>query len=323
VVTLRARGAALALSIAAAGSAPAQQAAYPAKPVRYVVHASAGSGADVLARIVGTELAQNLRQQFVVENRAGAAGNIAAEVAAKSAPDGYTLFQVTLTHAINANLYPNLPYDLVRDFAPVTRLASNPSMVAVHPSLPARSVAELVRLAKARPGAINYASAGTGTITFLAVELLKSRTGTDMLHVPYRGGGEALTSLVSGETSLYLPPIAAALPLMRQGRLRALAVTAAVRMPIAPELPAVAETVPGYEFAVWYGLAVPAKTPRQTVSTIRDAVATAVKAPAVAARLAELGYLVVVDQPDEFGAYIRAQVAEMGRLVAQHRLKPE
>jgi len=186
--------------------------AYPVKPVRYLIPMSPGSGADTIGRIVAGGMAPALGQQVVIDNRTGAAGNIGAELAAKSPPDGYTVFQASMTHAVNVTLYRNLAYDLVRDFAAVTLIATSPSMVVVHPSLPVKSLAELVRLAKAKPGELNYASTGAGTATFLAAEMFKSAAGVNLLHVPYRGGGEALIAVVTGEVSVYLGPMATVLP---------------------------------------------------------------------------------------------------------------
>ena len=296
---------------------------YPAKPVRYLVHSSAGSGADTLGRIIAAELSQQFRQQVVVENRAGAAGNIAAEVATKAPPDGYTVLQVTTTHAINAGLYPNLAYDLSRDFAAVARVASAPLMMVAHPSLPVKSVGELVKLAKAKPGAINYASAGAGTIGFLAGELFKSLSGTNLLHVPYRGGGEALTSVMSGETSIYVTPIAPGIPLVQQGRLRMLGVTTPKRLAMLPDYPAVAEAVSGYEIDVWYGLMVPARTPRETIAAIRAATHAVLNTPAFNKRLVDLGYVVIIDTPEEFAAYIKTQVSQLTKIIRDNNLKPD
>jgi tripartite-type tricarboxylate transporter receptor subunit TctC len=243
---------------------------YPAKPVRYLIPMSPGSGADTIGRIIAGGMSPALGQQVVIDNRTGAAGNIGAELAAKSPPDGYTVFQASMTHAVNATLYSNLPYDLVRDFAAVTLIATSPSMVVVHPSLPVKSVAELVRLAKARPGALNYASTGSGTATFLAGELFKTAAGVNLQHVPYRGGGEALIAVVTGEVSVYLGPLATVLPQVQHGKLRGLAVTTLQRLPVAPQYPTVAESgYPGYEAGNWYGLVVPAKTPREAIVTAR------------------------------------------------------
>lgn len=293
---------------------------YPAKTVRYLVHSSAGSGTDTLGRIIAGGLTQAFGQQVIVDNRPGAAGNIAAEIAAKAPANGYTLFQVTNTHAINVSLYSNLSYDLVRDFAPVMQLASTPAVVVVHPSLPVKSIGELVKLAKAKPGAINHASAGTGTVSFFAAELFKSLAGVNMLHVPYKGGGEALTSVITGETSVYVTPLAPALPLIDQRRLRALAVTTLKRLRLMPEYPTVAETVSGYEFNIWYGLLVPVKTPKETVATIRNAAVSVLNNPNVSKRLSDLGYIAVGDQPEEFAAYIKSDIEKLAKIIRQHRV---
>ncbi len=289
---------------------------FPVKPVRFMVSFSAGSGSDTIGRIVAGGLGQAFGQQVVVENRAGAAGNIGAELAAKAPPDGYTLLLVNMGHAANATLYARLPYDLVRDFAPVTQLASSPSIVVVHPSLPVRSVAELVKLAKARPGAVHFGSGGIGTPTFVAGELFKGRAGVDLLHVPYKSGGEAIIGVVTGEVPLYFAPLATALPQVQQGRLRALAVTTAKRLSLLPEMPTVAETgYPGYQAGNWYGLAVPAKTPKETIAAIHAAAVSALKSPAVAKRMTDLGYVIIGDQPEEFAAHIRSEIASLAKLL--------
>jgi tripartite-type tricarboxylate transporter receptor subunit TctC len=300
------------------GAGPAEAQPYPAKAVRFIVPFSAGSGSDTIGRIVGAGLGEVWGRQVIVDNRAGAAGNIGAELAAKSAPDGYTLFLVNMGHAANVTLYPNMPYDLLRDFAPVTQIATSPAVVVVHPSLPVRSMAELVKLAKAKPGAINYASGGSGTPTFVAAEMFKSQAGIDLLHVPYRAGGEALTSVLSGETSVYFSPLAVALPHVRAGKLRALAVTSRKRLSLLPETPAVAESgYPGYEAGNWYGLMVPAKTPRETITVIRNAAISSLQSPAMSKRLTDLGYVAVGDQPDEFAAYIKAQIAALAKVIRE------
>ena len=294
--------------------AAAQQ--YPAKPVRFIVPFSAGSGSDTIARIVSTALPEALGQQVIVDNRAGAAGNIGAELAAKAPPDGYTMMLVILGHAANVTMYKNLTYDLVRDFAPVTQLASTPSMLVVHPSLPARSVAELVTLARSKPGVINYASGGVGTPTFIAGELFKTAARIDMLHVPYRAGGEALTSVVSGETSVYLAPIAPALPHVKAGKLRALAVTSSSRLPIMKELPTVAEAgYKGFQTGNWYGLLVPARTPPEIVAALNKTVLTVLRNPMVNKRLVDSGYLVIGDTPEQFARHIKSEIANLSRIL--------
>jgi tripartite-type tricarboxylate transporter receptor subunit TctC len=298
--------------------------AYPVKPVRYLVPMSAGSGADTIGRIVAGGLGAVFGQQVIVDNRTGAAGNIGAEIAAKAPPDGYTLFQASMTHASNVTMYSSLPYDLVRDFAPVTQLAASPSIVVVHPSLPVRSIAELVKLAKANPGRINYASTGAGSATFLAAEMFKSTAGVDLLHVPYRGGGEALTAVMTGEVPVYFAPLAVALPLVQQGRLRPLAVTTTQRLQALPDYPTVAASgYPGYQAGNWYGLVVPAKTPKDLIAAIRGAVVSALNNPAVSKRLTDLGYIIIGDQPEEFAAHIKAEIEKLGKILRQVGVKPQ
>ncbi len=304
-------------------AAPAGAQAFPAKPVRYLIPMSPGSGADTIGRIVAGGMSQALGQQVVIDNRTGASGNIGAELAAKSPPDGYTVFQASMTHAVNATLYTNLTYDLVRDFAAVTLVANSPSMVVVHPSLPVKTLAELVKLAKARPGALNYGSTGAGTATFLAGEMFKSRAGVNLQHVPYRGGGEALIAVVTGEVSVYLGPLATVLPQVQQGKLRGLAVTTLQRLP-GLSYPTVAESgYPGYEAGNWYGLVVPAKAPRETIGVLRNAVLAAYKNPAIAKRTDELGYVQGGNTPEEFAAFIRSEIDKLAKILRQVGAKPE
>ena len=307
--------AAMAATALAASMAAAQS--YPSKPVRLLVSFSAGSGTDTIGRIVAGGMTQSLGQQVVVENRAGAAGNIGAELAAKSPPDGYTLFLVNMGHAANVTLYEKrLNYDLVRDFAPVTQLASSPSVVVVHPSLPVKTIGELVRLAKSRPGAVQYGSGGIGTPTFVAGELFKTQAGVDLLHIPYKSGGEAIVGVLTGEVPLYFSPLSTALPLVQQGRLRALAVTTSKRIDVLPQYPTVAESgYPKYQAGNWYGLLVPAKTPKDVITTVRGAALKALQDPAVAKRMADLGYVIIGDQPEEFAAHIRAEIASLAKIL--------
>lgn len=289
---------------------------YPSKVVHYLIPTPAGSGADAIGRIVAGGMAQALGQQVIVDNRGGAANNIGAEIAAKAPPDGYTLFQGTLTHAINATLYPKLAYDLVADFAPVTQLASSPYMLIVHPSLPVKTVKGLVSLAKAKPGAITYASAGTGSSSFLATELFKEQAKINMLHVPYRGGGQALTAVMSGESSLMFAPVSIALRLVGAQKFRALAVTTPKRLPVMPEYPTVAEAgYPEYASGNWFALLVPVKTPKETIAKIRTAALAALKNPDVAKRLTALGYVIVADKPEELAAHIRSEIDKLGQII--------
>jgi tripartite-type tricarboxylate transporter receptor subunit TctC len=306
------------LAVALAAPAAGYAQAFPAKPVRYIVPMSPGSGADIIGRILAGGMTEVFGQQVIVDNRTGAAGNIGAEAAARSAPDGYTLFQVSMTHAANVSLYRKLPYDLVRDFAPVTLIATSPALLVAHPSLPVKSVADLVKLAKAKPGTINYSSTGAGTASFLGAELLKARSGADLVHVPYRGGGEALTAVLTGEASVSFLPLASGLPQVQQGRLRALAITTTKRIPLLPELPTVAEAgYPGYASGNWYGVVAPARTPREVVNAIRNAAVTAMQSPAVSKRMSDLAYVAVASQPEEFAAHIKSEVETLAKIIKQ------
>lgn len=292
---------------------------YPVKPVRYITPTTGAT--EVVARLLAQGMSDVLGQQVFVDVRAGAGGNIGAEIAAKAPPDGYTLLQVTQSHTVNVSLYRNLGYDLLRDFAPITKADLSPLMVVVHPSLPVKSVAELVRLAKARPDAINYASAGAGTSTFLAGELFKLTTGVKLTEVPYRGGGPAVIAVVSGEVPLYFAPIATALPFIRERRLRALAMCTAQRSPLLPQLPTVAESgYPGFEASNWHGLMVPAKTPPEIIAVIHSAVIATLKRPDIAKRMHDLGLTVIGDRPAEFGAFLKADIEKWRKIVRQRGL---
>lgn len=297
--------------------------AYPAKVVRLIVPFTPGSGVDSAARIFAAGLAEVFSQQVIVDNRGGAAGNIGLEIAARAPGDGYTLAMVNSGHAANVSLYRNLAYDLTRDFTAITQIVASPNTLLAHPSLPARSVGDLIKLAQARRGTINYSSAGTGTPTFLAAELLKKLAHVDLMHVPYRGGNEALTAVVSGEVSIYMGPVAASLQLVRQGRLRALAVTSAKRLSMLPETPTVAETVAGYELQTWYGLVVPAKTPRDIIAAIHAAAVTALNRPEVSRRMIELAYIPVGNSPNEFAAQIKSEIEKLGRIILELKLAAE
>jgi tripartite-type tricarboxylate transporter receptor subunit TctC len=289
---------------------------YPAKAIRYLVADAAGSGSDTIGRIVAGGLAPVFGQQVVVDNRPGATGTIGADVAAKAPADGYTVLQISSALAAAATLHRNLPFDLMRDFAAVTQLAASPQIVVVHPSLPVKSMNDLVKLARAKPDALAFGSAGSASSTHLAAEMFKAHAGVNMLHVPYRGGGQALTAVISGETSVYFAPFAAALPHVKAGRLRALAVTTAKRVPLMPALPTVAEAgVPGYETAQWYGLLLPLKTPRETVETLRDAAVSVLNSSAVNKRLTEAGYIVVGDKPEEFSVYLKSEIDRLGKVI--------
>ncbi len=310
--------------ICAIGSHAGWAQGYPAKVIRWVVPSSAGGGADTVTRLVANALPPVLGQRVVVDNRAGASGNIGSEIVAKSQPDGYTWIMINNAQAANVSLHKKLPYDLIRDFAPVMQIDSSPHVVVVHPSLPAKSIGDLVKLAKAKPGALDYASAGTGTVTFLAAELFKADAGVNLTHVPYKGGGESLLSIVSGETAVYFSPLVVAISHMRQGRLRALAVTSKKRIPLVADIPTVAESgYPNYEFSLWNGLLVPAQTPKETIAVIRNAVVTVLNTPDVSKRFAEMGSTAVGNQPEEFGTFLKAEVDKLAKVIAKLNLADE
>ena len=294
--------------------------AYPVKPVRIIVPGSAGSG-DTLARLIADGMSQVMGQQSIVEARPGANGIIATDIAAKSPADGYTVFLANIAQAASVSLYRNLPFDLERDFSAVTQVVSSPHVLILHPSLPVTSVKDLIQLAKLKPGTINYSSVGVGSSTFLAAELFKSQAQVDILHIPYKGGGPALTALLSGETSVYLAPLASALPQIRANTVRALAVTTAKRIPLTADIQTVAEAgLPGYEFANWYGFLVPAKTPKERIAALRSATISALNRDEVRKRIMDLSYITVGDQSEEFSAYIKTEIAKLTKLTRDLRL---
>ncbi|MCC7486292.1 MAG: tripartite tricarboxylate transporter substrate binding protein [Burkholderiales bacterium] len=301
------------LVAACACAAPAQS--YPAKPIRVLIATSAGSNPDTLARIVAHGLTSALGQQVVVDNRAGAGGNIGAEIAARAPADGYTVFLAHTNHSINASLYRKLNYDLLTDFAPVSLMALSSFVAAVHPSLPVKSVPGLIRLAKARPGDIVYASAGTGSGTFFTAEYFSGLAGVKMLHVAYKGGGPALAAVVSGEAAVYFSPIATGLPHIRNGRLRALGVAMLKRAPELPDVPAIADTLPGFEMYSWAGLMVPVKTPKAIVDTLQRAAVAALKDPEAGNRLKELGFIAVGSTPEELTSHCRKEIDKYAKII--------
>ena len=297
--------------------------AYPTKVLRYVITDVGGSATDVLGRIIADGLGGVFGHQVIVDNRPGAGGNIGAEFVAHAPADGYTILQIATTHAANATLFKELGYNLLRDFAAVTQLASAPSLVVVPAASPVKSIGDLINLAKSKPGEVTYASAGSGTCGFLGTELFRRQAGLNMVHVPYKGGAPGVTSVVAGETMTMFPPIAAALGQVNQGKLRVLAVTSAERLPMLPDYPTIAEAaLPGYEFSCWYGLVVPAKTPRPIIDAIQSAVAKVLRDPAVVKRLGDMGFVAVGDRPDEFDARIKSQI-EVFRPITRDMAQPQ
>lgn len=306
----RALAAAAALAMAACTAvAFAQAPAYPTKPVRIIVPYPAGGTTDIIARLAAAQLSERLRQPFVVENRAGASGAIGSVAVAQAAADGYTLVMGTASsHGINSALQKNLPYDAVKDFAPVTVVASTPNIIVVHPSVPARTLGELLALAKARPGQINFGSTSPGGSPHMSAELLKMMAGVDMTHVPYKGASPMLTDLMGGQIQAGFDNLPSTIAFVRSGKLRALAVTTAQRWPGAADIPTVAESVPGYEVSGWFGLLAPAGTPRAVLDTLQTAVAQAVRDPEVTRQLRSLGAEPVASRPEAFAQQIRADV---------------
>ena len=300
----------------AAGSAAFAQ-DYPTKPVRLVVGFTAGGISDVLARAIGAKLSAGLGQQVVVDNRAGAGTTIASDIVAKAPADGYTLFmQDITTHAINATLYKKLPYDTVKDFTPVSLVASSPLLLLVHPSLPVKSVKELIALAKSKPGQIVYASSGNGTILHLAAETMKSMAGIDMVHVPYKGSSQAVQGLLGGEVAVSFSTMPPALPQVKSGRLRALGVTTPKRNAAAPDVPTIDEAgLKGFDFVLYSGVLGPAKLPPAIVAKLNSELARVVNSPEVKTTYASLGVDPLTDTPEHFAAHILSDIEKLGKAV--------
>jgi tripartite-type tricarboxylate transporter receptor subunit TctC len=304
-----------------ASSASAQP--YPNHVVRIILPYPPGGSLDALGRMVFDRMSQTLGQQFVIDYRPGASGSIGTELVARAVPDGHTILLNTLPFVVNPSLYKKLPYDTVKDFAPVSLLASSPFVLVVHPSVPVKTVAEFIALAKQRPGKLNYSSAGIGTNLHVAAELFKNLSKTDLLHVPYKGGGAALIATVGGEADLSFIGVQPALPHVQAGKLRALGITSVKRAPSLPALPTIGETVPGYEFSSWWGMLVPAATPPAIVQTLSDAIVKAMRAPDVAKRFEQDGVDIVASTPAEFAASIKSDIARWGKVIRDNRIEPQ
>jgi tripartite-type tricarboxylate transporter receptor subunit TctC len=303
----------LILGCASVTSALAQ---YPTRPIRFILPFPPGGGTDTMARAIGTRLGEALGQQIVIDNRGGGGANIGAELAAKSPPDGYTLFLMTGTHTVNVTLYRKLGYNLVKDFVPVSMLGGTAYVVVVHPSVPAKSIKELVALAKARPGEIPHSSSGTGSGPHLAGELFKSMTGTKMLHIPYKGGGPSVIGLVSGEAAVGFTTTPSCIFQIQAGRLRGLAVSTAQRSPFLPDLPTVAEAgVPGYETSAWYAMMVPTGTSEEIISRLNAATAKVLTLADVKSRLDATGMVPRTSSPEELAALIQNEIAKWEKVV--------
>jgi tripartite-type tricarboxylate transporter receptor subunit TctC len=310
---------------AAASTAPslARAEVYPARHVRLIVGFPAGGVVDVLARLIGQWLSERLHMPFIIENRAGAGGNIATEAVVHAPPDGHTLLMVSIPHAINASLYEKLNFNFVRDIAPVASIMRAPGLMVVNPSVPARTVPEFIAYGKANPGTINMVSAGKGTTGHVFGELFNFMTGLNMVHVPYRGGAAAVTDLLSGQVHVYFGPIAESIEHVRLGKLRALAVTTAERVEVLADVPSVAEFVPGYDASGWHGVGVPARTPREIVEKLNGEVNAALADLQIKARLTDLGGTVLRGSTAEFAKLIADETEKWAKVVTLAHLKPE
>jgi len=297
---------------------------YPARPIRIIVPQSPGGTTDLTARLLAPPLAERFGQSVVVDNRPGAGSLVGTDLVAKAAPDGYTLLVVASSLAIMPSMYRKLPFDPVKDFAPITTLSLYPNLLLIHPSVPASNVKELIALAKAKPGSLNYASGGTGTGTQLGAELFKTMAGIDMVHVPYKGGGPAMNALMGGQVQVYFAAMPSALALVRAGKLKAMAVTSAKRSAALPELPTVAESgLPGYDEQTWNGLLGPARMPRPLVEKIKTEAHAVLKLGASRERFLAEGAEALGTEPDEFAAMIRREVVKWAKVIRQAGIKPE
>jgi len=310
---------------AAANVHAAQEAtAYPTRPVRLIVPFAPGGGTDITARAIAQKLTESLGKAVIVDNRAGANGTIGADMTAKAPPDGYTLGMISSSHSVNPSIMKKLPYDLLADLAPITQATSQPYALVLHPSVPARSVKELIALAMAKPGTLTYGSSGTGGLSHLSGALLASLAKISLVHVPYKGGAPALTDVISGQIQMLFSTILQSQAHIKSGRLRPLAVTTAKRSRSMPELPTMAEAgVKGYEVAGWYGMVAPARTPRALITLLNGEVVRILKLPEVGDRLAADGSEPVGSSPEQFGAHIKSEVAKWRKLTAEAGIKAE
>jgi tripartite-type tricarboxylate transporter receptor subunit TctC len=315
-------GLSLLLAATACGGALAQP-AYPSKPVRIIVPSTPAGVLDNVARTLALRLADQLGQPIVIDNKGGAGGNIGAEAAARSPADGYTLFiGFNATHGANQALFGKLSYDPVGDFAPISLLAAVPNIISVHPSLPVNSLADLVSMARAKPGQLSYASSGNGTSTHLAAELFKAAAGIDIAHIPYKGSAPAVADVISGQVPVLFDSVASSTSLVKAGKLKALATTSPKRLQVLPELPTVAESgYPGFQSTAWVGLLAPAGTPRAVVDQINAAVLKVMALPETRERMAGFGAEITTSTPEEFAGHIRAEMAKLGKVIRDANIK--
>jgi tripartite-type tricarboxylate transporter receptor subunit TctC len=308
---------------AAAGLGSARALDYPTRPVHVIVGYPAGGTTDILARLVGQYLSERLGQQFIIDNRSGAGNNIGTEAVVGAAPDGYTLLLVNPANAINATLYEKLPFNFIRDIAPVAGIIRVPNVMEVNPAVPAETVAEFITYAKANPGKVNMASSGNGTSIHVSGELFKMMTGVDMLHVPYRGSAPALTDLMGGQVQVLFDNMPSSVEYIKAGKLRPLAVTTATRVDALPGVPTVAETVPGYEASAWFGLGAPKGTPAEIVDKLNAAVNAGLADSKLKARLADLGGTMLVGTPADFGKLIAEETEKWAKVVKFSGARPD
>jgi tripartite-type tricarboxylate transporter receptor subunit TctC len=296
---------------------------YPAHPARIIVGFAAGSTTDTLARLIGQWLSQRLGQQFIIENRPGAGGNVGAEAVVRSTPDGYTLLMVPPAVAANAALYPHLDFDFIRDTDPVAGVVRVPNVVEVNPSVPVKSIPELIAYAKANPGTLSFASAGIGTASHLAGQLFNKMTGANLTHVPYRGDGPAMADLVAGHVQVGFATMTASIGFIRAGKLRPLAVTTTTPSPALPEVPTVAEFVPGFEASSWFGVAAPKGTPADIVNVLNQQINAGLADPTIEARLADMGGMLLTGSPADFAKLIAAETDKWGKVIREAGIKAE
>ncbi|MFN2644016.1 MAG: Bug family tripartite tricarboxylate transporter substrate binding protein [Burkholderiales bacterium] len=313
----------LLLAAAALALAAGARADYPTHPVKWVVPYPPGGTTDLLARLTAQWLSEKLGQQFIIENKPGGGNNIGVDYVVKSPPDGYTMLLVNPANGINTTLYKNLPFDFVRDIAPVAGIVRTPNVMVVPASLPPKTVAEFVSWCKANPGKVNLASSGSGTSVHLSGELFKSMTGCPMVHVPYKGSGPALPALIAGEVHVMFDNLPSSMPHIKSGRLRALAVTSAEREPTLPDVPTVGETVRGYEATAWFGIGMPKGTPREPIERINATVNAALSDPGMLKRYAELGGRPIKGTPADFGNVIKSETQKWAKVVIQSGAKAE
>ena len=311
--TIASLAAGLVLAAPAGAASPHE---YPGKTIRMIVPFAAGGPTDVIARTLGQKLTESWGQPVVIDNRGGVGGNLGTDIAAKAAPDGYTLAMVIVGHAINASLYSKLPYDPIRDFAPVSLAGAATIVLVAHPAVQARSIKELITLGKSKPGRINWGSPGTGTPHHLAGEMFKTLTGIDMVHVPYKGAAPAIVDLLGGQVSLAFVSLPAALPQIRAGKLTALGISGAQRSAVAPEVPTIAESgFPGYELENWYGALAPAGTPRPIVAKLNGEIVKILQTQEVKERLNSQGFEIRTSTPEQFAAYLRSEIVKWAKIV--------